>query len=110
MRIYARQRGCVWRVRIGKSTLAKVLCRALNPVGGTVKIGGVDTATIPLKRLRSADGRTTDASVGHGGATIRTVIDPAKREDEQAIWRAPALVGMQQTVISPEEVSMSQWT
>jgi ATP-binding cassette subfamily C (CFTR/MRP) protein 1 len=100
VRIYARQRvGVCGRSGSGKSTLAKVLCRVLNPVSGIVKIGGVDTATIPLKRLRSTVCVVPQtASVGDGGATIRTVIDPGGREDEQAIWQALTLVGMQQTV------------
>ena len=100
VRISAGQRvGVCGRSGSGKSTLAKVLCRALNPASGTVKIGGVDTATIPLKRLRSVVCVVPQsASAGDGGATIRTVIDPGGREDEQDIWQALTLVGMQQAV------------
>ena len=113
----ARQRvGVCGRSGSGKSTLAKVLCRALNPVDGVVKIGGVDTATIPLKRVRSAVCVVPQtASMGDGGATVRTAIDPAGVEDEQAIWQALTLVGMQQVVDLTkagldQPVDMNHWS
>ena len=117
VRISARQRvGVCGRSGSGKSTLAKVLCRALNPVDGVVKIGGVDTATIPLKRVRSAVCVVPQtASMGDGGATIRTVIDPAGVEDEQTIWQALTLVGMHQVVDLTKKgldqpVDMNHWS
>ena len=119
VRIHAGQRvGVCGRSGSGKSTLAKVLCRALNCNGSNalITIGGVDSAMLPLGLLRSVVCVVPQvASVGDGGATVRTVIDPAMHLDEQAVWQALTLVGMQRTVAATnkgldEPVDSGRWS
>ena len=49
----------VGRSGSGKSTLASLLSRAVDPLPGTVLLGGVDVVTLDLRRLRSAVGLVT---------------------------------------------------
>ena len=100
IRIPASQRvGVCGRSGCGKSTLAKVLCRVLNASDGVVRVGGVDTGLLPLGRLRATVCVVPQSpSVGGGGATIRSVIDPSLSADDQQISQALTNVGLQQLV------------
>ena len=86
----------------GKSSLAKVLARVVNVRSGTVRIGDVDTATIPLQRLRRNVCLVPQVMGVGEGETFRTVLDPSGCADERGLWQALTVVGLQPAVSAAE--------
>jgi ABC-type multidrug transport system fused ATPase/permease subunit len=86
--ISARQKvGIIGRTGAGKSTLFQVLYRFVRPTSGRVLIDGVDTAVIPLNRLRRSMAIIPQDPVLFQGS-LRSNIDRFRAYDDESVWRA----------------------
>ncbi|WP_141735555.1 ATP-binding cassette domain-containing protein [Oligoflexus tunisiensis] len=79
--------GIIGRTGAGKSTLLQALFRFINPCSGRVLIDGVDTATIPLHRLRRSIAIIPQDPLLFQG-TLRSNLDRFERFSDQDIWAA----------------------
>ncbi len=88
----------------GKSTLLRTLVRTLTPVSGTVRVDGIDIATLPVRRTAQLMAAVLQDATGDFDLRARDVVAmgraPFKRmfardgvEDERLIDEALALVG-----------------
>jgi ABC-type multidrug transport system fused ATPase/permease subunit len=79
--------GFVGRTGAGKSTVFQVLYRFINPFEGKVLIDGIDTAQVPLQRLRRAIAIIPqDPTLFRG--TLRSNLDRFAKHSDEAIWNA----------------------
>ena len=95
--------GLVGRTGCGKSTFFQALFRINDPVGGTVTVGGRDTQSIGLRKLRSSIGIIPQDPILFDG-TLRSNLDPfdefAGRDQE--IWAALEHAHLRELVESTE--------
>jgi len=74
----------------GKSTMINLLPRFITPIAGTIRVGGEDTAKLPIQTIRSAIGIAFQ-EVFLFNATIdenlRYARENAKREDVERVCR-----------------------
>ncbi|KAJ3335716.1 hypothetical protein HDU91_002056, partial [Kappamyces sp. JEL0680] len=77
----------------GKSTLITALFRMIETSRGRVTIDGVDISQLGLKTLRSAIQMIPQDPVLFEG-TFRTNLDPEGRFEDEALWNAIAIVGL----------------
>merc|ERR1740130_245822 len=78
----------------GKSTLFLCLLRLLEPRKGSIRINGVDTATLGLTVLRRSLGLVPQDPVLFAG-TIRFNLDPFNEHSDERIWRALVAVQLE---------------
>ncbi|XP_049527103.1 ATP-binding cassette sub-family C member 3 [Dermacentor silvarum] len=79
--------GIVGRTGAGKSSLFMAILRVLKPTHGSVRIDGVDIASVPLEKLRSVvTVIPQDPSLMQG--TLRDVLDPTRCHSYEEVWLA----------------------
>ncbi|KAJ3346594.1 hypothetical protein GGF32_007428 [Allomyces javanicus] len=83
--------GVVGRTGAGKSSLALVLLRMMEPLSGTVEIDGVRASDLDLKVLRSRVTMVPQDVVLFEG-TVRSNLDVLGEFDDAACWSALARV------------------
>ncbi|KAK8768159.1 hypothetical protein V5799_015373 [Amblyomma americanum] len=77
--------GIVGRTGAGKSSLFMALLRVLKPTHGSIRIDGVDIASVPLRMLRSVVTIIPqDPSLMRG--TLRDALDPTRSHSYQEVW------------------------
>ncbi|XP_065306846.1 uncharacterized protein [Dermacentor albipictus] len=77
----------VGRTGAGKSSLFMAVLRVLKPTQGSVRIDGVNIASVPLQKLRSVvTVIPQDPCLMQG--TLRDVLDPTRSHSYQEIWLA----------------------
>ncbi len=80
----------------GKTTVAKLLCRLADPTSGTIRVGGVDLATVDPTSRRAAvrmvpqDGFLFDTTVGEN---VRVGRPDATDDEVRAAFSALGLAG-----------------
>jgi len=76
--------GVVGETGAGKTTLAHVLCRFLDPTGGTVTVGGVDVRDVTSEAMRTLVGYEDDRSFLFRGTIVGNVrIGDQDASDEE---------------------------
>jgi len=79
--------GFVGRTGAGKSTVFQVLYRFINAFEGRILIDGIDTASVPLTRLRRAIAIIPqDPTLFRG--TLRSNLDRFAKHTDEDIWNA----------------------
>ena len=94
--------GVVGRTGSGKSTMLVALWRLVELEAGRVVLDGIDTATIPLARLRSSITCIPQEAVLFSG-TVRHNLNPigeaaGAAASDPALWDALDAVGMKQSI------------
>eukprot|EP00760_Papus_ankaliazontas_P037850 PhM_4_TR8764/c1_g1_i1/m.37091 len=85
--------GVVGRTGSGKSTLMQALFRMVDVSGGSIVIGGVDTSTLPVTKLRQSLTMVPQDPVLFQG-TLRSNLDPFDNHADDAIDTMLQQVGM----------------
>lgn len=96
--VKARQKiGIVGRTGSGKSTIFVALFRFENLRQGQIFIDGIDVATVPLQRLRSALTIIPQDPVMFS-ASLRFNLDPFNEHSDQELWDVLDTVKMKDSV------------
>merc|ERR550514_2620618 len=77
--------GVVGRTGAGKSSLFQALFRMYPFESGTIRIDGVDTASVPLHSLRSRMSIIPQDPVGFSGS-LRFNLDPFNEQEIDSLW------------------------
>ncbi|MEW5303174.1 MAG: hypothetical protein WDW36_005892 [Sanguina aurantia] len=86
--------GVCGRTGCGKSTLMMALYRIVEPCGGSIRIDGIDVATIGLRDLRSRLSLVPQDPVIFSG-TVRSNLDPFQEvPHDKDIWEALTRAGI----------------
>ncbi|KAH9360240.1 hypothetical protein HPB48_019842 [Haemaphysalis longicornis] len=86
--------GIVGRTGAGKSSLVLALLRALTASKGSIRIDGVDIASVPLKKLRTvitvipqaSKACMLDPCLMRG--SLRDNLDPTHQHTDEEVWKA----------------------
>ena len=89
--------GIVGRTGAGKSSLLRALFRLTVPYSGSVYIDNVNTATVPLKKLRKSIAIIPQEPVLFIGS-LRRNLDPFDEYPDDALWDVLEQVELKQTV------------
>jgi len=79
--------GVCGRTGAGKSSLVQALFRLVEPSSGAIRVGGVDTKSVPLHELRSALTVIPQEPLLFSG-TVRYNLDPFQWYDDAELWQA----------------------
>lgn len=90
----------------GKSTLLRALTGAERPIGGTVAIGGHDTAAMSSREMSRLVGLVSTERIAAGGLTVTELVELGRQphtgflgrlsgHDREAVAHAIASVGME---------------
>ncbi|KAF2834040.1 putative ABC transporter [Ophiobolus disseminans] len=88
--------GIIGRTGAGKSSLALALFRCLDMRSGSILIGDLDTAKVPLDKLRRALSIIPQDPVLFSG-TLRSNLDPFQQYDDDTLHEALDLLGVGET-------------
>ncbi|XP_077525585.1 ATP-binding cassette sub-family C member 2-like [Haemaphysalis longicornis] len=79
--------GIVGRTGAGKSSLVLAVLRALTASKGSIRIDGVDIASVPLKKLRTViTVIPQDPCLMRG--SLRDNLDPTHQHTDEEVWKA----------------------
>lgn len=92
--------GIIGRTGSGKSTLVLTLLRLINPLQGTIKIDGLDTADISLDALRSAVAVIPQEPILFSGR-LRDSLDPFNTYTDEQVRQALLQVGLNDLLALP---------
>jgi ABC-type multidrug transport system fused ATPase/permease subunit len=92
--------GIIGRTGSGKSTLVLTLLRLINPLQGTIKIDGIDTADISLDALRSAVAVIPQEPILFSGR-LRDSLDPFNSYTDEQVRQALLQVGLNDLLALP---------
>ena len=84
----------------GKSTLAALLTRFFAPQGGSIRLDGIDIATLPLADLRRAVCVVEQEPFVFTGSLLENVRYGSWSASEDEVWRAIRLAGLEAFVRS----------
>eukprot|EP00961_Rhodomonas_salina_P229440 3100811-Rhodomonas_salina.1 len=87
----------VGRTGAGKSTLVSAMTRMVPLESGRLLIGGVDIATLGLRKLRGAVSVVSQEPVIFAG-TVRQNLDPFNEHSDAALWEVVDGGGMRELV------------
>merc|ERR1711871_1365015 len=85
--------GIVGRSGAGKSTLVATLFRVIELSTGTIEIGGINIASLGLRRLRQSLGVILQEPV-LTGQTVRLNLDPHGEHNDDEVWHALELASL----------------
>ena len=81
-------------VGCGKSTLLQLIARIHEPPRDTIFLGGTDITRIPLEKLRSFIGMTTQDPFVFSDSISANLRLARPRADDEALWRVIEVVGL----------------
>jgi ABC-type transport system involved in cytochrome bd biosynthesis fused ATPase/permease subunit len=90
--------GLVGRSGAGKSTLADLLTGTLLPSGGTVRLGGADTARMPLATTRSLVAVVAQGTYLFTGTLAENLRLAAPDASDDELWAALAVAALDDVV------------
>ncbi|WIA12457.1 hypothetical protein OEZ85_012492 [Tetradesmus obliquus] len=91
---HADKAGVVGRTGSGKSTLLLALYRMFELDKGTIKVDGVDVASLALRKLRTSLSIIPQEPVVFSG-TVRTNLDPFNEFSDTAMWEVIKKAGLE---------------
>jgi ABC-type multidrug transport system fused ATPase/permease subunit len=94
---HADKAGVVGRTGSGKSTLLLALYRMFELDKGTIRVDGVDVASLALRKLRTSLSIIPQEPVVFSG-TVRTNLDPFNEYSDTAMWEVIKKAGLESQV------------